>query len=226
MKPGYLDICYVHWMWSQVCKSRKSRCRWPRSELHLRLHTPSCYCDSHSALCLRVRKRGGRRSQTATESEHCRCDKFTVARHTFLIAVDFIRAIVFTVIEVVAAQNWADATAIRAPELVLLARWFGSTPFWKRTRVTEKLFLTCYMWKINHNKSLTSNCNWLYSKLLKPCPPYQSSNKYSFSKKHTYSSWVRHCCPHSCSHHRTVLIQVDRHGRYGTGTVLWVDTGI
>lgn len=57
MKPGYLDICYVHWMWSQVCRSRKSRCRWPRSELHLRLHTPSCYCDSHSALCLRARKR-------------------------------------------------------------------------------------------------------------------------------------------------------------------------
>lgn len=102
---------------------------------------------------------GSRRS----EGEHCQCDKFPVAQHTFLTAVDFIRAIVLTVVKVVAAQNWADATAVRAPELVLLARWFGGTPFWKRTRVTEKLFLTCYMWKINHNKSLTSNCKTIRS---------------------------------------------------------------
>lgn len=53
--------------------------------------------------------------------------------HTFLIAVDFIRAVVLTVVEVVAAQRRADAAAIRALELILLTNWWGSRCCWKTT---------------------------------------------------------------------------------------------
>lgn len=56
-----------------------------------------------------------------------------MARHTFLIAADFIRTVVLAVVEVVAAQDGADATAIRALELVLLARQFGGGDFLERT---------------------------------------------------------------------------------------------
>lgn len=43
------------------------------------------------------------------------------AQHTFHVALDFIRTVVFTVVEVVAAKDGADATPIGALELILLA---------------------------------------------------------------------------------------------------------
>lgn len=51
-------------------------------------------------------------------------------QHTFLIAMDFIRTIVLTVVEVVAAKDGADATAIGALELIFLTYWRGRSRFW------------------------------------------------------------------------------------------------
>lgn len=52
-------------------------------------------------------------------------NNYTRTQHTFLSAVDFIRAVVLTVVEEVAAQDGADASAVGAPELILLAYWCG-----------------------------------------------------------------------------------------------------
>lgn len=57
-------------------------------------------------------------------------------QHTFLVAVDFIRAVILAVVEVVAAKDGADAAAVGAEELVLLAhglgRWHCSRKIMKR----------------------------------------------------------------------------------------------
>lgn len=52
-----------------------------------------------------------------------------MTQHTFLIAVDFIRTIVLAVVEVVAAQGRADATAVGALEFILLTYWCGGRYF-------------------------------------------------------------------------------------------------
>lgn len=44
--------------------------------------------------------------------------------------MDFIRTIVLTVVEVVAAKDGADATAIGALELIFLTYWPGRSRFW------------------------------------------------------------------------------------------------
>lgn len=49
----------------------------------------------------------------------------STAQHTFLVAVDFIRAVILAVVEVVAAKDGADASAVGAEELVLLAHRLG-----------------------------------------------------------------------------------------------------
>lgn len=46
-------------------------------------------------------------------------------RRTFLVAVDFIRAVILAVVEVVAAKDGADAAAVGAEELILLAHRLG-----------------------------------------------------------------------------------------------------
>lgn len=52
-------------------------------------------------------------------------------QRTFTITFDFIRAVVFTVVEVVAAKDGTDATPIGALELILLAYWCGWRHFWR-----------------------------------------------------------------------------------------------
>lgn len=52
--------------------------------------------------------------------------------------MDFIRTIVLTVVEVVAAKDRADATAIGSLELILLAYWCGRRHFWRSIGVTER----------------------------------------------------------------------------------------
>lgn len=64
----------------------------------------------------------------------------TVTQPTFLIAVDFIRTIVLAVVEVVAAQDRADATAIGALEFIFLTYWCGGRYFCRSIGVTEKSF--------------------------------------------------------------------------------------
>lgn len=52
---------------------------------------------------------------------------------TFLVAVDLVGAVVFAVVEVVAAEDGADAATVGALELILFAhgyRWH----FWKQAR--------------------------------------------------------------------------------------------
>lgn len=63
-----------------------------------------------------------------------RCD---AAQRTFLIAIDFIRAVVLAVIEVVAAKDSTDAAATGALELVLLTCWFGREQFWRNTAIIK-----------------------------------------------------------------------------------------
>lgn len=70
-----------------------------------------------------------------------------MTQHTFLIAVDFIRTIVLTVVEVVAAQDGADATAIGALELSLLTCWCGRRHLWRSIGVTELIITPIIMCK-------------------------------------------------------------------------------
>lgn len=53
-------------------------------------------------------------------------------RRTFLIAVDLIGAVVFTVVEVVAAEDGADAASAGALELIFLAHGYRGRHFWKQ----------------------------------------------------------------------------------------------
>lgn len=57
--------------------------------------------------------------------------------NTFLVAVDFVRPEVLTVIKVVADQGRADATVIGAPELLLLTYRCWRRHFCSNTSVTE-----------------------------------------------------------------------------------------
>lgn len=58
-----------------------------------------------------------------------------VAPRTFLVAVDLIRAVILAVVEVVAAEDGADAAAVSALELVFLARWCRRRHFWRQARM-------------------------------------------------------------------------------------------
>lgn len=51
---------------------------------------------------------------------------------TFLIAVDLVRAVVLAVVEVVAAEDGADAAAVGALELIFLAYGCSRRHFWKQ----------------------------------------------------------------------------------------------
>lgn len=55
-------------------------------------------------------------------------------RRTFLIAVDLIGAIVFAIVEVVAAEDGADAASVGALKLILLAYGYRRWHFWKQAR--------------------------------------------------------------------------------------------
>lgn len=75
--------------------------------------------------------RNGRHAFTLmTNAENALSRQCDAAQHTFLIAIDFIRAVVLAVVEVVTAKDGADATAISALELILLAYWCGRSYFW------------------------------------------------------------------------------------------------
>lgn len=90
------------------------------------------------------------RTESQDQSVSCEKDDETARRRTttaalrrtFLIAVDFIRAVILAVVEVVAAKDGADASAVGAEELILLAhglgRWHWSG---KRMRRVCYLFL-------------------------------------------------------------------------------------
>lgn len=53
-------------------------------------------------------------------------------QRTFLIAVDLIGAVVFAVVEVVAAEDGADAASVGALELIFLAYGYRRWHFWKQ----------------------------------------------------------------------------------------------
>lgn len=55
-------------------------------------------------------------------------------RRTFLIAVDLIGAVVFAIVEVVAAEDGADAASVGALKLILLAYGYRRWHFWKQAR--------------------------------------------------------------------------------------------
>lgn len=140
---SYLHICYGHWPGSRVCRSRKSQCHSPHSGPHHRLHTLSCYCGSHSALYLRAEKHlACSHADNPSHNVHCQ-DNYRTAQRTFLVAVDFIRTIVLAVVEVVAAQDGADATAAGALELILLTYWCGRRHFWKSHREVISPIIIC-----------------------------------------------------------------------------------
>lgn len=58
-------------------------------------------------------------------STHCPVTAAVIQHRVFLIAVDFIRTVVLAVIEVVAAQDRADAETTGALELIFLTHWSG-----------------------------------------------------------------------------------------------------
>lgn len=53
------------------------------------------------------------------------------APRTFLVALDLVGAVVFAVVEVVAAEGGADAASVRALELILLTYGCRRWSFWK-----------------------------------------------------------------------------------------------
>lgn len=67
------------------------------------------------------------------KKERGRCT--AAARRTFLIAVDLIRAVILAVVEVVAAEDGADAAAVGALELVFLARRCRRRHFWRQAQM-------------------------------------------------------------------------------------------
>lgn len=67
-----------------------------------------------------------------------------VPQRTFLGAVGFIRAVVLTVVEVVAEQIRVDAAATEAPELVLLTNWSERKCCWKTKPLNKQLFLSFF----------------------------------------------------------------------------------
>lgn len=61
---------------------------------------------------------------------------------TFLIAVHLVRAVVLAVVEVVAAEDGADAAAVGALELVFLAYGCSRRHFWKQAPTGSVSFVT------------------------------------------------------------------------------------
>lgn len=84
------------------------------------------------------RRRNDRYSFKPEKKERGCCT--AAARRTFLIAVDLIRAVIPAVVEVVAAEDGADAAAVGALELVFLARWRGRRHFWRQAQMRFVLF--------------------------------------------------------------------------------------
>lgn len=84
------------------------------------------------------RRRNDRRSLKPGKKERGCCT--AAARRTFLIAVDLIGAVILAVIEVVAAEDGADAAAVGALELVLLARRCRRRHFWRQAQMWFILF--------------------------------------------------------------------------------------
>lgn len=76
--------------------------------------------------------------QTAMEA----CGGDDHAAHTFLVAVDLVGAIVFAVVEVVAAEDGADAASVGALELILLTYGCRRSSFWKTG--TDMIYLFIY----------------------------------------------------------------------------------
>lgn len=135
-KP-YLRICSAHWAGSQVCRSRRRRCRWPRSGPHRRLRTSS-RCG-YIPCALSLQQRTPRSHTHARQDEKVR-RRNGVVQHTFLCAADFIWAVVLTVVEVVAEQIGVDAATIETLELILLTNRWERERCWKRTWIKKTDF--------------------------------------------------------------------------------------
>lgn len=84
------------------------------------------------------RCRNDRHSFKLEKKERGSCT--VAARRTFLIAVELIRAVILAVVEVVAAEDAADAAAVGALELVFLARWCRRRHFWRQAQTQFILF--------------------------------------------------------------------------------------
>lgn len=110
------------------------------------------------------------------------------------LAVDLIRAVVFTVIKEVTAQRGADASAVGAQELILLTRGHSRRGHCKH--------ITAHLGKVEVGER------------------FHSSLKDSL----TYSSPFHLTGRHSCRHHRTSSTTANIRGHSGSGKVWWEDT--